>query len=304
MGVIRALILGLGLSLSAAPAPAADAPGKAPGRTPNKATEVAGELVKFRTRDGWTISGKYWPASDGEMTFILLHDQKGRHQDWRKLTVALARRGVGYLAFDLRGHGLSQTPPKPGQASDWRRFTATKAYNEWDNMREDAAAAVEVLKSRGVSDADIAFGGGDIGGSIALKYAAVHLEVPMIFLLSPGISYHDVTTVNAMRSYKDRPILMIVAEDDPKCAAETTILAQFARNSAGPDNVTLLRVPHRHGTLLLHNKDTVENILAWIDNPVKSPGLESPALGSTEPGSDGLPTEDQLDRAVHPDAGR
>jgi dienelactone hydrolase len=314
----------LALLLWAAPALAASAPapkqGAAPGsgaaaKPARKVPELSGEAVEFQTRDGWTLSGKYSPAKGDELTFVLLHDQKGRHQDWRRLTAALARQGIGYLAFDLRGHGLSQKAPE-GQPSDWRQFKADKTQNDWDNMREDAAAAAEFLKGKGVADNLIAFGGSDIGGSIALKYAAVHPEVPMVFLLSPGMTYRNVTTVNAMRAYKDRPILLVSGDAD-KYSAEAKILAVFAKNSVGAENLTVLTAPRGHGVQLLYQKGVVDKILDWIDNPVQSPDLGaseggqppagSPSDGTSPPppavGADGLPSEQQMDRKLgDPDA--
>ena len=57
----------------------------------------------------------------------------------------------------------------------------------------------------------VALGGADLGGSLALKYAALHPEIAIVFILSPGMSYRDIATVNAVRAYKDRPVLFVVA---------------------------------------------------------------------------------------------
>ena len=59
---------------------------------------------------------------------------------------------------------------------------------------------------------------------LALRYAAVHQKIPLVVMLSPGLSYQEVTTVNAMRAYKDRPILMIYGTLDRYASSSAPIL--------------------------------------------------------------------------------
>lgn len=297
---MRSLALALALAALAAPARAAEPQAPAPPAKPaakpaapaRKVRQLAGETVQFKTRDGWTLSGTYWPSKrEDKLTFVLLHDARGRSSDWYWLARGLSSRGIGWLAFDLRGHGQSQTPPE-GSPASWPKFRVSKTHNEWDNMREDAAAAVAFLKERGVPEEAAAFGGGDVGGSVALKYAAVHPAVPMVLLLSPGMSYRDVITVNAVRAYRGRPILMVVADDDRRSSTETPILHQFARLAAGAERAALVRVARGHGTgMLASNRGLVARILDWIEDPVAAP---PPAASSaTAPGD--LPDDAQLE---------
>ncbi|MFH1725658.1 MAG: alpha/beta fold hydrolase [Elusimicrobiota bacterium] len=262
--------------------------------------ELEGELVDIRTADGWTLSGRHFESSEEDkLTFILLHDARGRKQNWYWLARDMARRGIGYLAIDLRGHGLSQSAPE-GQPSSWREFQVGKRRNDWDNMREDVAAAARFLTEKGVPEESIALGGANVGGSIALKYAALHPEIAMVFILSPGMSYREVLTVNAMRAYRDRPILLVVGDDDRRSSTETPILFEFAKRSVGEENATLMRVPRGHGTRMLYysRKTLVPDILEWIDNPITvlEPDVSTDTL--TSPGSEGagLPSDDDLER--------
>lgn len=293
------LAAALALTLGSAPARAAEAAAAAPKKA--VAREVPGEAVQFQTSDGWTIHGRYSPSKEeDQLTFILLHDGRGRLQNWYHFARKMAARGVGYLAIDMRGHGASVGAP-PGKPASWREFIVSKRDNPYEGIREDIAAAAKFLESKGVPSEAVALGGADLGASVALKYAALHPEVAMVFVLSAGMSYRDIATVNAVRAYKDRPILFVVAEDDRKSAAETSIMAQFARQAAGPENVTVITAARGHGTrMLVYNKGLMDQILDWVDTPVKAPELSestdtlSGVSGSTVPEA-GAPPSDPVE---------
>ncbi|MBI5597891.1 MAG: alpha/beta fold hydrolase [Elusimicrobia bacterium] len=250
--------------------------------------ELPGEAVEFQTSDGWTIVGRYSASKEeDQLTFILLHDGRGRLQNWYHFARKLAARGVGYLAIDMRGHGASIKAP-PGKPASWREFIVTKRDNPYEDIREDIAAAAKFLEEKGVPAEAVAIGGADLGASIGLKYAALHPEIAMVFVLSAGMSYRDIPTVNAVRAYKDRPILFVIGEDDRKAVAETAILYQFAKQAVGEQNAALLQAPKGHGTrILYYNKGVMDQVLDWIDSPVKAPDLSvsTDTLGGIE-GSD------------------
>jgi len=248
-----------------------------------KSRELAGEIVEFRTADGWTITGQFQPPGKDQLTFILLHESSGRRQNWYWLARRMAGRGIGYFAIDLRGHGQSQKPPD-GQPADWRKFKVGKDYNEYDNMREDIAAAAAFLTERGIEPEVVALAGAAVGGSVALRYAALHPEIAQVCLLSPGMSHQSIPTVNALRAFKDRPILMVMGDDDRRTAAEAPILFEFAKRAVGPENVQLIRVPKGHGTrMLYYNKGLIDQVLDWMENPIQPPDLTTEVSTDTAP---------------------
>ncbi|MBI5200800.1 MAG: alpha/beta fold hydrolase, partial [Elusimicrobia bacterium] len=233
-------------------------------------------------------------------TIVLLHETGGRKENWYSLARVMAKEGYGYMAVDFRGHGASQSPP-PGLPANWRKFPApTKASNEWNNLALDVDAAVEYLTSQNVPITSIGVGGADVGSSIGLKYAAVHNQMPFLFMLSPGMSYREILTVNAIRAYTKRPILLVVGADDNRSTRETAILYEFAKRSAGAENTQLITAEREHGTrILVVNKDIVRQILDWVESPVQS--LEVPVESTGTPegtttsgGPDPLPSDEQL----------
>ncbi|MBI3296538.1 MAG: alpha/beta fold hydrolase [Elusimicrobia bacterium] len=269
-----ALVVGSAARAAESPASKPAAPAEAvPAKKP-PVREMPGEPVELLTADGWTLSGRYSPSKEeDQLTFVLLHDGKGRMQNWLFFCRKMAARGVGFLAVDMRGHGASVKAP-PGKPATWRQFIVSRRENPYEGIREDIAAAAKFLEEKGVPPEAVALGGADLGGSVALKYAALHPEVAMVFVLSPGISYREVQTVNAVRAYKDRPILFVVADDDRKTVAEAAILFQFARQNAGEQNASLIQTARGHGTrMLYYNKGLMDQVLDWIDTPVKVPDV-------------------------------
>ncbi|MEK7656271.1 MAG: alpha/beta fold hydrolase [Elusimicrobiota bacterium] len=281
-----------------------DAALAAPAAKKRKIRNLPGEEVSLQTRDGWTLTANYRPAEPERPTLLLLHDVGARRQDWHPLAAAALKRGFGFLAVDFRGHGQSQNAPE-GQPAQWNKFSTSKGNNEWENMREDLVAALAFLEGKVVAPEDVVLGGADVGSSLALKYAAVHKEIPLVFLLSAGLSYRDVLTVNAMRQFKGRPLLFVVADDDRASGLSTGLLSSIARQNLGEENVTILKVPIRHGTkILAADKEISGKILDWVDEPVRvldevavssdaaEPEAQSPLDKPSEPD---LPAEDELD---------
>jgi alpha-beta hydrolase superfamily lysophospholipase len=252
---------------------AAAAAGAAAPAKPVKPLVFPGLLVDIPTKDGWTLKAKYNPPQPDKMSFLLLHGTGGRKEDWYRAARPLLKRGYGYLAPDLRGHGDSRTGPD-GKPATWRKFVVDKElngikkYNEYLNMMADVEAGVAYLVSQGVPEESIALIGADVGSSLALRYAALHGKVPMVGMLSPRMQYQSVTTINAMRAYKDRPLLMMYSEADKTTAKEFPILMRFAAAAAGERKVTTVVAPAEHGTKMLRGP-VIGKLFDWIENPVK-----------------------------------
>jgi pimeloyl-ACP methyl ester carboxylesterase len=279
-----------------APAPAA----------PRSRRGLAGDAVALKTVDGWNLLAVWGAAKPGLPTVVLLHGTGQRKEDWASFTRALTSRGIGWLAVDLRGHGESRTSPA-GEVLTWNKLRSTRDANDFQDMTRDAEAAVSYLTGQGVLEETIGLMGAEVGGSIAIKYAAVHPKTPFVILLSPGLSWREVPIVNAIRAYKNRPILMIHSEADKRSAKETPLLFQFAKLSAGVDHAALIVVPEERGTRLLRaNKGLTAQVLDWIINPVPpAPALSTstasgvaadtttPAAQSLSPGSAPVPTSEK-----------
>jgi|CXWL01.1.fsa_nt_gi dienelactone hydrolase len=144
----------------------------------------APKIVSFKTPDGWTIAANYRPAKPGRATMILAHGVGSARGEWNRFAERLALDGVGTLAIDLRGHADSQSGPK-GKTE----FTSFDESGEWPRAVADLRAAGSWLKTKGVPDERVAFGGASIGANLASVAAAESTKTPFLLLLSPGGDY-------------------------------------------------------------------------------------------------------------------
>jgi alpha-beta hydrolase superfamily lysophospholipase len=272
-----AVLLAAALSAAAAPSPAPVAA---------RAPALPGTELELRSVDGWALRAVWEKAQEGKPTLVLLHGTGQRKEDWRAFARALARAGYGYAAVDLRGHGASRVSPS-GETITYKKLRALKNVNDYEDMTRDVEATVASLTGAGVPEETIAVMGAEVGGSIAVKYAAVHAKVPFVIVLSPGLAWQEIPIVNAVRAFKGRsmPILLIHSEADKRSSRETPLLYAFAKNSVGERNTTLIVVPQERGIRLFKaNKNLAERVLAWIANPIapEIPAVSTEAVaGST-----------------------
>lgn len=269
-----AVLLVAALALAAAaPAPA---PKKAAGPS------LPGEPVELKTVDGWALKAMFAPSVPGKMTLLLLHGTGQRKEDWKRLAFPLTRAGYGVMAVDLRGHGESRVSPS-GEELTWKKLRATPTANDFADMSRDAEAAVGWLAGQGVPEDSIGLIGSEVGGSIAIRYAATHQKVPLVVMLSPGMRWQEVLTPNALRALRrpiPTPVLMIYSEADKRTAKEVPILHSFAKFAVGERHATLITVPQERGTRMLRaQRFLVGRILDWLGNPIAP---ETPATLSTD----------------------
>lgn len=254
-----AVLLAAALAAAAAPAPA-----------PVRAPVLPGTELELKSVDGWSLRAVWEKAKDGKPTVVLLHGTGQRKEDWRAFARVLSRAGCGYAALDLRGHGESRTTPS-GELITYKKLRALKNANDYEDMTRDVEALVAGLVSAGVPEETIGVLGAEVGGSVAVKYAAVHPKVPFVMVLSPGLAWQEMPIVNAVRAFKGRttPILLVHSEADKRSSRETPLLYAFAKNSVGERNVTLIVVPQERGIRLFRaNKDLADRAVAWIANPI------------------------------------
>lgn len=159
------------------------------------------EEIKLTTSDGLNLAGSYFPAA-GEKKYgiILVHMYNNNRHDWDNLAVKLQKQGFEVLTFDLRGHGQSE--------GDLDKFT----NSDYQKMVFDVEAAKKFLKEKD-RDLKIKLVGASIGANIVLNYAVMDPEIEAVALLSPGLEYHGVTTVDAITQYK-KSLLIVASQDD------------------------------------------------------------------------------------------
>lgn len=281
--MVKAVLLVAALSLVATAAPA---PRTVPAKVVKPAgPSLPGEPVGLKTIDGWALKAMFAPSVPGKMTLLLLHGTGQRKEDWKRLAFPLVRAGYGVMAVDLRGHGESRTSPS-GEELTWKKLLVTPTANDFADMSRDAEAAVAWLTGQGVPEDSIGVIGSEVGGSIAIRFAATHQKVPLVVMLSPGMRWQEVLTPNALRVLKrpiPTPLLMVYSEADKRTAKEVPILYAIATASVGPRYATLISVPQERGTRMFRaQRPLVGQVIDWLGNPILPEGVEpstSPLLG-------------------------
>jgi dienelactone hydrolase len=275
--MVNTTLLVAALSVAAAAAPVSKPAGP----------PLPGEAVELKTLDGWSLKAMFAPAQPGKLTLLLLHGTGQRKEDWKRLAFPLVRAGYGVMAVDLRGHGESRVNPA-GEELTWKKLSATRTANDYADMSRDAEAAVAWLAGQGVPEDTIGLVGAEVGGSVAIRYAAVHSKVPLVVMLSPGMAWQEVLTVNALRALKrpiPTPVLMVYSESDKRSSKETPILYAFAKGSVGPRHAAQIAVPHERGTRMFKaQRPLVGQVIDWLGNPIAPEPSEvatDPLLGGT-----------------------
>lgn len=204
--------------------------------------------------------------------YILLHMEARRREDWYQFGKTLQAKGFGWLALDLRGHGGSLRDPEGAETTykSFRTQRNDRFDNEWNHMTRDVDAGLAFLQSLGFAAKEIGFIGGGVGASIALKAAALRPEVNSVILLSPGLRHREVLSVNPMRSYGKRPLLMVLATANQGTYREGLLLGEIFKKAADPRYLSIIEVLQGYGTRLLL-PGTVLDIMSWIENPIRAP---------------------------------
>ena len=186
----------------------------------NNTNQTIGEIpspqnIKFESADKVEIVGTFYesPKTDSPAV-LLLHQFGSDRKSFEEFAKHLQQKGFGVLAIDGRGFGESV------KTTDGKTVEAERTADGVKGMEADVAGAFDFLaKQNNVDTAKMGIVGASYGSSLALIYAAKNKNVKAVALLSPGINYFDnLPTMPAIKSYGDRPLLLVAAEDDKESA--------------------------------------------------------------------------------------
>ena len=232
---------------------------------PAAAQEREEERITLTTEDGWNLNARYLQAAQGAPTLVLIHTNKSDLTEWEPWFKPMRRYGFGYLAFDLRGHGNSFVMPD-GSTTTWRSFSVSGSDNEYNRMLRDVDAALTYLSTHSVTGAQTVLVGSVLGANLAIKAGALHPDIPMVIAISPALNVNDVLSVNPLRAYGRRPLLLIAGADRAKQYKEFQLLNDIAKMACGKNNVTVMVEAKGFGPDLV-NKYNLRRVLDWIKNP-------------------------------------
>jgi pimeloyl-ACP methyl ester carboxylesterase len=223
------------------------------------------ERVTLETDDGWKLNARYLRAAQGVPTLILLHTQKSDLTEWELWFPYLKRYGYGYLALDLRGHGFSFVMPN-GSTTSYKAFNTSGPDNEFNRMTRDVEAAVAYLSNNSVTAPSIVLAGSALGANLAIKTAAINQDIAMVIAISPALNVNDVLSINPLRAYGKRPILLVAGADRARQYKEFQLINDIAKSACGKENVSVLVEAKGIGPDLI-TKYNIKRVLDWLRNP-------------------------------------
>lgn len=229
-------------------------------------TICAGEKVRFKTSDGWTIEADYSKPAKGKAVAAMFHGLGSGKNEWKPLKKKLSARGIGYLAVDLRGHGESTAGPRGRR--DFRSFTGKE---DWRGILNDISAATGFLNKKGIKNGRIIIAGASIGANLALNACAADSSYKGAVLLSPGLDYQGITTDDAIRKTGKLPLFIAASPRDGYSWQSSLALKSIAEKYRAGPGITLLEAPEGHGVNMFEgnaNKaaGVLEKTLEWITN--------------------------------------
>ncbi|RMH01199.1 MAG: hypothetical protein D6702_12060 [Planctomycetota bacterium] len=239
------------------------------------------EPVRLRTRDGIELHAWYLHAGDrpgdderaraeaaAAPALVLLPMYRGAKEDWTPLLGALHERGIAALALDPRGHGESRTGP---DGEDLAARVAARDPELFRAMWRDAAAGVDWLVARGHRPERIGLLGASVGCSVAIDAARRDPRLRVVGTLTPGRNYLGVPTLEHLRDWGDRRLLVVAGGDEWANGAGPIVAALAGRDGS---SVTFWRLPERgvHGTRMFGRVAGIENRLAaWFAAALAGP---------------------------------
>ncbi len=181
------------------------------------------QIIKFESADKVEIIGTFYESPKANSpAVLLLHQWQSTRKSYEILAKQLQKQGFGVLAIDGRGFGESVKTADGKTVSSSRNDEAVKA------MKIDVDTAFNFLsKQNNVDAARVGIVGASYGSSLALIYAAENKQVKAVALLSPGINYFgNLPTEPAAKTFGNRPLLLVAADDDKESAETVKKLKQ------------------------------------------------------------------------------
>ncbi len=198
----------------------------------NSANQTTGEVpapqnIKFTSEGNVEIVGTFYESPKANSAAVLLLHQFGSNRkSYDEFAKEMQKKNLGVLAIDGRGFGESV------KTTDGKTVKAERTDDAVKGMKADVANAFDLLaKQKNVDMTKIGIVGASYGSSLAIIYGAENPKVKAVALLSPGINYFgNMPTEPAIKSYGDRPLLLVAAEDDKESADSVRKLKEIGAN--------------------------------------------------------------------------
>ena len=214
----------------------------------------APQNIKFESADKVEIVGTFYESPKANSpAVILLHQWQNSQKSYNEFARRLQAKGFGVLTIDGRGFGESV------KTTDGKAVAPSRTDETVKAMKADVGNAFDFLaKQKNVDAGRIGIVGASYGSSLAIIYGAENPKVKTVALLSPGINYFDnLPTMPAVKSYGNRPLLLVAADDDKESADSVKQL----KAASGENCETQIYPKGGHGTGIFAAQVGLEDLL-------------------------------------------
>ncbi|MFT7465149.1 MAG: carboxypeptidase Q [Pseudohongiellaceae bacterium] len=227
------------------------------------------ELVTLMAADGVELHSDFYAGSlsgpAAGSALVLLHMNRSDRHAWLPLRDELYEAGIATLAIDMRGHGESV-----GVENALADRLAAGDRSLYQEMEQDAVAAVAWLESLGYEAARMGLMGGSVGCSVALRATVNDERLAGAACLTPGSAYLGLDSAADIARWDNRSLLMVSSSEEAPGGALPLTDALLARDPWAP--VTRIELPQSsiHGTRMFAVVPDIEGQLArWWSNVLR-----------------------------------
>jgi len=214
------------------------------------------EKISFKTDDGITIVGDFYPVESAKAFVLLLHMMPATKETWKEFASALSGRGIASLAIDERGHGESTE----GGKLNHHEFTD----QEQQMKIHDVRGALAWLADKGASDSNTVVVGGSIGANLTIKIMGDRPEIKTGVALSPGLNYRGVKTDKLIKRIADDQKILLVASDDDTHRAFEGIKALHELRPDVTEKIEEKKIGHAND-MLDAKPELIGTVVDWIE---------------------------------------
>lgn len=198
--------------------------------------------IELPNQDGKQLTGTwYMPSTEILGAVLCLHAFPDNRQVWEVWQQEWIQDGIASLAIDL---------PEP------------------EESLKAVFTAIAWLKTQ--TTKPIALIGASIGANLAIQALAADPSLRGVIMLSPGLDYHGITTMDAMRKLQpDQAVWLIASEGDDQASADT--VQQLAASVEGPYIQLELLTHAGHGTdILKMHPELLTQSCQWFQDLLSS----------------------------------
>jgi len=245
--------------------------------TPDRAH--APQDLGIQTDDGVRIASTLYPVTRQRAAgLVLVHALGSDRGSWSLFASRAQQAGYMCLAIDIRGHGESVM--RHGERISYRTFNTT----DWMAALYDIRAAKTFLLEKGADPDNLGIVGASIGANLALQYAVRDEDIQAVVMLSPGLEYKGVGTLDEIVAYGKRPSMLVTTKGDSYSASSCATL-----KAAAPGFCELREYSgSAHGTdILAAFPLSVDQVLLWLESII---GPEAAAASRSREGETATPT--------------